>query len=41
VLAAILAAAALSVAASSTDLRDLVAAVGGDRVRSFRVRSRC
>jgi len=33
VLAAILAAAALSVAASSTDLRDLVAAVGGDRVR--------
>ena len=32
-LASILAAAALSVAASSTDLRDLVAAVGGDRVR--------
>jgi len=33
VLAAILAAAALAVAATSTDLRDLVAAVGGDRVR--------
>jgi len=33
VLAVIVAAAALSVAASSTDLRDLVAAVGGDRVR--------
>jgi ABC-type Zn uptake system ZnuABC Zn-binding protein ZnuA len=33
VLAAIVAAAALSVAASSTDLRDLVVAVGGDRVR--------
>lgn len=32
-LLAILAAAALSVAATSTDLRDLVAAVGGDRVR--------
>ena len=32
-LAAILAAAVVSVAASSTDLRDLVAAVGGDRVR--------
>jgi ABC-type Zn uptake system ZnuABC Zn-binding protein ZnuA len=34
VLAAILAAAALAVAASSSDLRDLVAAVGGDRVRA-------
>jgi ABC-type Zn uptake system ZnuABC Zn-binding protein ZnuA len=33
VLAAILAAAAVAVAASTTDLRDLVAAVGGDRVR--------
>jgi ABC-type Zn uptake system ZnuABC Zn-binding protein ZnuA len=33
VLAAILVAAALSVAATSTDLRDLVAAVGGGRVR--------
>ena len=33
-LAAILVAAALTVAASSTDLRDLVAAVGGDRVRA-------
>jgi ABC-type Zn uptake system ZnuABC Zn-binding protein ZnuA len=33
VIAAILAATVLSVAASSTDLRDLVAAVGGDRVR--------
>jgi ABC-type Zn uptake system ZnuABC Zn-binding protein ZnuA len=33
VLAVILAAAALSVAASTTDLRDLVATVGGDRVR--------
>ncbi len=32
-LAVILAAAALSVAASTTDLRDLVATVGGDRVR--------
>jgi ABC-type Zn uptake system ZnuABC Zn-binding protein ZnuA len=33
VLAVILAATALSVAASTTDLRDLVATVGGDRVR--------
>ncbi len=33
-IAAVLAAATLSVAATTTDLRDLVAAVGGDRVRA-------